>query len=137
MSVFLILFLASALGILLLVGRKMVLLRNGDFSIPTDFEFALEVPDFEQLRSTLQKKSRRFGYIALVIIIRLYVLGVHFLKRKLTVLWRIIVRKFKRRNKPENTEMTAEENKFLQKITAYKKRIRRIKERIKEEEGLN
>jgi len=136
MSVFLILFLISTFGIALLVGRKMLVLKNTEYSAPSDFDFLIEVPDFKEVKTILHQKSRRYGYIALVITIRTYVLMSHTLKRKSETLWQFIKRRLARRNKVKVPHEEAE-NKFLTKVSEYKRRIQRIKEKIKEEEGLN
>lgn len=113
----------------------MLVLKNTQFSVPADFDFMVEVPDLAEVKTILHKKSRRYGYIALVVTIRAYVLTSHALKQKSETLWQLIKRKLAKRNK-EKTHVEAE-NKFLTRISEYKNRIRRIKEKIKEEEGLN
>ncbi len=135
MSVFLILFLIAASGIILLVGRKMLVLKHSQYSAPADFDFLIEIPDFDELKNAFHKKSRRYGYIALVLTIRTYVITSHVLKRKSETLWQWLKRRLAKKNHPKAAHDI--DNKFLTRISEYKKRIRRIKERIKEEEGLN
>ncbi|MFN4181315.1 MAG: hypothetical protein ACK4FA_01285 [Candidatus Paceibacteria bacterium] len=136
MSFFLVLFFTSAIGITALVGRKVYALRHTEVHVPRDIDFTIDVPDFEEVKNTLIKKSRRYGYVALVVTIRLYVLGTHATKHHT----RQIVKKIKERlNKRHTAKPTTHksENKFLKKVTEYKNRIEKIKEQIKTEEGLN
>ncbi len=138
MSFFLILFLVSLLGIILLIGRKVFSLRSDNYDIPNDFEFVINVPDFEYIVTTSRKKFRKYGYITLIILIRLYVLAVHAVKRGFEKAWLWTKQKilgFKAEKKV--TRVSREANKFLLKVGEYKSKIRKIKEKIKEEEGLN
>ncbi len=134
MSVFLILFLISITGLLILIGRKMLVMRQGDLHIPANFDFSIEVPDFEEVREVVIKKSRRYGYIMLVITIRLYVLSAHTIKQQS----KSIISKIKSRIPASHKTLNdKKENKFLKKVSDYKQKISHLKSKIKEEEGLN
>ena len=58
----------------------MYALRHTEVHVPRDIDFAIDVPDFEEVKNILVKKSKRYGYIALVVTIRLYVLGTYATK---------------------------------------------------------
>ncbi len=138
MSFFLILFLTSLFGIMLLIGRKIFALRGGSYDIPKNFEFVIDVPDFDHVLKLIRQKSRRYGYVTLIILIRIYVVSVHAIKKYSRKLWFWIKQKvlgFKTQGKV--VKASREANKFLLKVGEYKDRIRKIKDKIKEEEGLN
>ena len=135
MSLFLVLFFISAMGLSILIGRKMYVLRHTEVHVPKDLDFTIDVPDFEDVKHVFITKSRRYGYVALVITIRLYVIGTHAAKQNIRKLTQLIKdRVHKRQIKPKAQKP---ENKFLKRITEYKNKIERIKDRIKTEEGLN
>ncbi|MFM7088440.1 MAG: hypothetical protein ACKOW9_02830 [Candidatus Paceibacterota bacterium] len=135
MSFFLVLFLTSVTGMVALIGRKVYTLRNTDVHVPMDFDFSIDVPDFEEVGQHILKKSKRYSYILLVITIRAYVLGTHATKKQIQKVTQIIKKRLHKRH--ARPIQTPTENKFLKRVTEYKHRIRKIKEQIKTEEGLN
>lgn len=109
----------------MLIIKKVAKLEGGDFFF--------DVPDFEQIRYVLIRQSKKYGYIALVYTIRLYVRGVHFSKGLYTKAKEKVISLIQRRNgewKPEQKEVS----KFLKAIASYKQKISQIKQQIQEEE---
>ena len=79
--------------------------------------------------------AKKFSYIVLVVLIRVYVKFSNFVKAKYAALkdrWKKIQIK---RNGGVEVTTEQEPNKFLKMVGEYKKKIRYIKHRIKEEES--
>jgi hypothetical protein len=116
-----------------MIGRKLALIQNGYV-----FEKESEMPDVEyaeELKKWAKEGLRRLGFVLLVITIRLYVKSVLFIKK----IMRITAEKVKRmsaKKSPDREVQEKEPSTFLQKIGDYKKKVRRIKEKVKKEERL-
>ena len=132
MSIFLTLFLASLLGIILLVGRRV--LAEGDSRRYEEFDLVLQVPDIEEIKLSVVKNGKRYGYLLLVIGIRAYVLTLDFTKKQTRAFYKQISKRFKKKDTAAQTDV---ENGFLKKMSEYKDKIKEIKDKIREEEGLN
>lgn len=126
----LILFFTSLFGITFMIGRKLVLLKNGEILISSGEELFKTSHLDEWKRKTI-KNLKRYVYIMLVIIVRLYVKFSDFFKNK----YQEIKKWVKTRNKINSIDGEKKEiSKFLKIISEYKSKIRAIKYRIKEEE---
>jgi hypothetical protein len=103
------------------------------------YDFVINVPDIEEVRDITNKNLSKAGYFLLVVVLRAYLLSLNFLKQKYLLLKQKIneIKQQRRLKKGIEITETREENKFLQKISEYKAKIRKIKKKIKEEEGLN
>lgn len=129
----LILFFSSLIGITLMISRKLILLQSGQVSYKEDIHFR-EI-HLEEWKDIIIKNTKKYGFITLVAIIRFYVQTSNFLKNNYekikTELKNIYSRKLN-----ENPAEKREVNKFLRLISEYKLKLRLIKEKVKEEEGL-
>lgn len=126
----------SLLGIIVMLGYKVSLARSGTLQMREDFHVAF--PDFAKLKSIARKGLRRYGFIALVIIIKLYVKTTYFLKQKFQLVQSKVVEILKKNKKfgfDENSEKR-EVSGFLKMVSEYKHRVRTIKHRIVKEEEL-
>lgn len=127
----LILFIASLLSIIVMIGRKWLKLEEGQVlsaeSIPA------ELPYLQEVREVTVKNIRKHGYNTLVTTIRIYVKTTDFLKNE----WSNFKRKTQEFGSKlmHNTEKK-EISKFLSTIGEYKQKIRDIKHRIRKEENL-
>lgn len=133
MNLLLTIFFVSLLGLIILIGRKVVFLRTGG-SVDNG-ELLFNLPSLAELKEISIKLSKRAGYNFLVIVIKLYV--------KLSYLFKTTHGKVKTRMQsltekytPERDSAPKQVSKFLKAVGDYKQRIRRIKRKIKEEEGL-
>lgn len=128
----LILFFASLFGIMFMIGRKMLLIQKG-------YEFPEEavVPIgqyFEEWKDKAMKKIKLVEFVALVIIIRLYV--------KLTNVIKILYEELSGRVKDTYAKRTGntgetsiiETSGFLKKVGEYKRKVRKIKQKVAKEE---
>lgn len=135
MSIFLTLFIISLISISVMVGRKVYMLKNTQVVYTHDF--AIEVPDLKEVGQMANQSWKKYSYLALVLTLRAYLISFNFLKKKYKVL-KNKIRNIKRRDNKVNTvQKEIEANKFLKMMSDYKKKIKKIKKRIKEEEGLN
>lgn len=135
MIVFFILFFLSLVGIAFMIGRKLALLGHPHHAHTHHHTLSIEVPEIEQVKSMAVRGARKVGYIALVSIIRAYVLSAHFTKSRYAELKEKIKKMKKLRGEEESSE-EIRPNKFLKMMSDYKQKIKKIKLDIKEEEGI-
>ena len=143
MSILLTSFFISLVGISTMIGRRLVVIKNKQTINAESFahDFAIEVPDLEEVKDVTSKNLRNLGFVLLVATLRIYILSLDFLKKKYKILKnKIKEARQKRMGKLGNMSNISEEreaNKFLQMMSEYKTKIRKIKRKIREEEGLN
>ncbi len=132
MYLLLISFFLSLLGIIFMVGRKLVLLKNGN--ITTTEENETEFLNLKELKQVTFQNIRKYEHMVLVTVLRFYIRSINFLK----VAYEKIETKIKniRRKRQKDSSEKVEVSKFLKVVSEYKQRIREIKHRIHEEENL-
>src|ERR1035437_9542648 len=124
------LFFVSLFGIILMIGRKLVLLQNG---VVFQKETILKTPSLEEWKHLTITSVKKHGYTGLVATIRFYIRSTNFLKNK----YQEIKTKVKNINgKKLREEEKREVSGFLKMISEYKQKIREIKHKIKKEENL-
>ena len=79
MYILLILFFASFAGIVIMISKKLILLRNGQ--INTEGKL-FEIPYIEEIKDITIKNIKKHSYAGLVTTIRMYVRSTNFLKKK-------------------------------------------------------
>ena len=133
MSALLILFFASLIGITIMIGRKLISLKNQP--VVTEEKIIIESPDLKEIRYIFVRKSREYGYIALVEIIRFSVRSSKFLKRKYKET-KHKIRSIAKKHVPHKEETKQNEvSGFLKKVSEYKHKLRKIKNKVVEEEN--
>jgi len=137
MYISLILFFIALGGIGILLARKILVLKHANIHHPKDLELEFEVPDLDEVRKFANKKIKRYGYMALVSTIRLYIIVGSFLKNKSTIAVKKIKsklpgKKITKIDKDGNIETSP----FIKTIAEYKHKIKKIKHKIKKEEGI-
>jgi len=133
-----ILFFASLFGIMFMIGRKLAFVRNTQILGREDVMHPF-VPDLEKIKHLTRRGIRAYGYITLVIIIKLYVKSSNLTKQKFQEV-KLKVKDFinKRKNGDlNNSEIVQEDNMFLKRMTEFKHKIREIKHKITKEEEKN
>jgi hypothetical protein len=132
MNILIPLFIISFVAITIMFNRKLSLIQNKDVSILEKELSSLEIPYVVEIKYITTKKIKRYSYVALVTIIRLYFRSINLLKVKHTNLKTKLSNWHKRdiKNGSENKEV----NKFLRMVSDYKYKIRKIKHNIKKEE---
>ncbi len=114
-----------------MIGRKLVLIKNGQVFIQEQKEINFEVPYLKEVGHLTVKNIKKYEHLALVAILRFYVRATNLLKYQ----YGELKNKIKTRNKKSQLKGEKQEaSKFLKMISDYKHRIKEIKHRIKEEE---
>ena len=127
----LILFFASLVSIIIMIGRKLSILKHEQILIQE--EVVLEFPYLKEIKHITVTNIRKRGYALLVATVRFYVLGANLLKNK----YKEVKSKIKNRNIGNHINGEKKEiSKFLKIIGDYKQKIREIKHKIKKEENL-
>lgn len=129
--ILLILFFASLISIIVMIGRKLVFLK--DTQISSSEEFSFSVPHLQKIKNLTIKNIKKYEHVALVETLRLYVKLTNFLKNNYQII-KTKIQNLKRKNLIDGEKK--EISKFLKIIGDYKNRIREIKHRIKKEENL-
>ncbi|MFA5840741.1 MAG: hypothetical protein WC847_00485 [Candidatus Paceibacterota bacterium] len=129
----LILFFGSLLGITFMIGRKLLLLQNGEMPYSDSAETFLKVQYLEELKRAAIKNLRKHSYAGLVNTIRFYIRSSNLIKNKYQEAKNKISNMSNKKSHDE-IESKREVSKFLKMISEYKYKIREIKHRIKEEE---
>lgn len=131
MYLLLILFFASLIGIVLMVGKKLALLKSGHIEERSGTPFGAQY--LEELKQTTLRNIKKHGYAGLVATIRLYVQSSNFTKAKLDELT-LRLKNMRRKGAVETEAEKQEVNNFLQMVSEYKRKIREIKHKITKEE---
>lgn len=127
----LILFFTSLLGIAFMIGRKLLVLQNGE--ILSNEEIILKTEYIEEWKHASIKNIKKYGYILLVITIRIYFRCINFIKNKYQE-FKKRLKNIRHKNISNISEEKKQISKFLKIISEYKQKIREIKHKIKEEE---
>ncbi|MFA6177337.1 MAG: hypothetical protein WC694_00355 [Candidatus Paceibacterota bacterium] len=120
-----------------MIGRKLLLLQNGQITYKDNIETFLKEQYFEELKHSAIKTIKKHRYTGLVTIVRLYVKSSNFIENKYEQI-KIKIKDIYH-NKINNGNTIKEKRevpKFLKVISEYKNKIREIKHKIKEEENL-
>jgi hypothetical protein len=119
-----------------MLKRKLTLIANGHtVKIQHAHPF---VPDLQKIKHITFKSTKRFGYVTLFITLRFFIKSSNFIKTKSKIIIKELKNKF-RKNKENYADEIIEKkevSKYLKVISEYKDKIRKIKDVIKEEEGI-
>ena len=133
MPIPLILFLTSLFGITFMIGRKLVLVRSGEvIKIAHPHPFT---PEIQKIKKLTSKGFKRLAYILLFIILRFFIKSSNFVKTKSKMLMQKLIDRIQKRNKSSGGQKK-EVSKYLKTISEYRQRIRKMKNMIKKEEGI-
>src|SRR3989344_9333722 len=133
MTIFLILFFISLVGVAVMLGRRLMLLRAGAMEV--NRELGSLLPDWEKVRELTERHAKRYGYLATVAVIRFYVRSSNVAKaRSKEIAGKLMNLLSKNKNGNGEGAVPQEPNKFLKKVLEYKAKIRHLKHKIKEEE---
>jgi len=122
-----------------MIGDK-VLLINYETKHPeyNNENFLGEVVDFDKVKYSIAKNLKNGGHIFIWIVLRSYILSLNFLNKKRKEISKKIKEKMNKTKFDENGNPInkQEVSKYLKVISEYRQKIRRIKHKIKEEEGI-
>lgn len=129
----LILFFISLIGIVVMIGRKLALIKNGQ--ILESYDVHPFIPDFHKVRSLSIESLKKYGHLSIVSTLRFYIRSTNILKSKYNEV-KIKINDLRNRNTTLNTVLSDKKqiSKFLKIISEYKHKIREIKHKIHEEE---
>jgi len=132
MYISLIIFFISLTSIIIMIGRKLASLPNGEI---TEGEYAHPfVPDFQKIRHLTAENIKKYGRLSVVMILRLQVKSANFLKYKYEEIKAKISKLNRKKNENGEVKESVEVSKFLKMVSDYKGKIREIKNKITEEE---
>src|SRR3989344_7131518 len=80
MYILFILFFVSLASIIVMIGRKLVLLKNT--AVVMQEEIVLEVPYIKEFRHVTITNIKKYGHVGLVTTLRLYIRSMSLLKNK-------------------------------------------------------
>ena len=120
-----------------MIGRKLLMLQNGQASYRDNAETFLKAQYFEELKHSAIKTIKKHRYTGLVTIVRIYVKSSNFIKDKYEQV-KIKIKNIYHKKIGRETEIKEKQEvpKFLKIVSEYKNKIREIKHKIKEEENL-
>ncbi|MBI2627514.1 hypothetical protein HYW72_01140 [Candidatus Nomurabacteria bacterium] len=131
MYLLLILFFASLLSIIVMIGRKLAVLEHEQAL--NHQEVFLEFPYLKEIKNRTVQNVKKYGYAGLVTVLRLYLRFTNFLKDKYKEV-KIKIQNMSRENHRNGEKK--EISRFLKIVLDYKQKIREIKRKIKKEENL-
>ena len=132
----LIFFFLSLVGIIVMIWRELVLMRSGQVMIMNhQHPFVL---DLQKIKRITFKSIKRFIYVTLYVIFRFFIRFSKFIKTMSKIFIKELKYKFKKNKNNLSREIAEkkEASKYLRVISEYRYKIRQIKHRIKEEEGI-
>lgn len=131
MYLLLTLFFTSLLGIAFMIGRKLLLLQDGQI-IQIERSIFEDPYLLEKLQHVTIKNTKKHSFALLVSVIRLYFRTSNLTKNTYKTI-KVKIENIKG-GKPKDSQKKKEVSKFLKMIGDYKYKIRELKEKIKEEE---
>jgi hypothetical protein len=135
MAFFLILFFISLAGIILMIGKKLILEKKVLEHV-IEGKVTLEIPRLGEIKDVTLRRIKKYSFVFLVITIRYYVKSSNFLKKQgKDIIQKVkgkLIKKDTLSEIPEKQEVSG----FLKMISEYKKKIKIIKRKIKEEESV-
>ena len=126
----------SLIGIIAMIWHELVLIRNG--KVVAAQHIHPFVPDLQKIKHLTFKNTKKFGYLALFLTLRFFIKSSNFIKTKSVILVKTIKNKITK-NRDYLADEIAEKkevSKYLKIISEYRHKIRQMKHRIKEEEGI-
>lgn len=131
----LIFFFLSLVGIITMIWRQLILVKNGQVAIAQHAHPF--VPDLQKIKYLTLKGTKKFGYVILFVTLRFFIKSSNFTKTKGLVLIKEIKNKLKKnKGSLDETIEKKEVSRYLKIISEYRHKIRVIKHRIKKEEGI-
>jgi hypothetical protein len=136
MYFFLILFFGSLGAIILMIGRKLLLINNLEIH-SSDYDnraFISNIFDSHKIKNSAIKISKRTGHTLIWIILRTYLVSMNFITKK----GKEIGEKIKNRLNKNHDKLkeNKEVSRYIKIISEYRQKIKKMKYKIKEEEGI-
>ena len=129
MTIILILFFVSLFVILIMISRKLFFIRESEIIIE---EKTSIIPEANEIKYLLIKNAKKYGFVMIAIILRTTVRTNVLVKRKVVEISNRIKNHLYKNTSEKRSKK--EVNGFLKGMSEYKKKIRRLKDKIVEEE---
>jgi hypothetical protein len=132
----LILFSLSLLGIIIMIWRELVLVRSGQVAMAQHAHPF--VPELQKIKHLTFKGVKRFGYVMLFVTLRFFIKSSNFTKTTSKIVLEEIKNKLRKNknNRMDEINTKKEISGYLKVISDYRQKIRKMKHKIKEEEGI-
>lgn len=132
----LIFFFLSLAGIIIMIWRELVLVKNG--LVTTTEHSHPFVSDLQKIKYATFKGTKKISYVVIFVTLRFFIKSSNFIKTKSILLIKELKNKFKKSDSNSSDETTEkkEVSKYLKTISEYRQKIKQMKHRIKEEEGI-
>jgi hypothetical protein len=120
-----------------MLKRKLAFIASGHSTVRTEHPHPF-VPDLQKIKHATKKSVKKVGYVSLFLTLRFFILSSNFLKTKSKILIKELKNKFRKNKHNYIDEITEQKevSKYLRVISEYKNKIRKMKDAIKEEEGI-
>ena len=131
MTIFLILFFLSLIGIIFMIAKKLLVLdkiQEKSNELPL-----FETPNLREIKQTAISSARFLGHKTLLLILRIYIISANFLKQRKNHLFEKVKKVLHKRGVVKTPEINPEPSKFIKMVSDYKRKIRRMTHRIKQE----
>ena len=89
----------------------------------------------DKIKHSAVRISKRTGHALIWILLRNYLVSIHFINKKSKEIW-VKIKNGLHRNYQEKLKENKEVSKYIKIISEYQQKIRKMKHKIKEEEGI-
>ena len=131
MTFVLILFFVSLAGIALMIGKRVSLIRSGALEVHHDSPL---LPDIQEVRFIIVRSAKRYSFIIIEIILRTSIKSSMAIKKRTTELFHAVKNKVTKHLPEKPATEKKEVSGFLKTVSEYKHKIKKLKNRIIEEE---
>ncbi|OGI73908.1 hypothetical protein A3D42_02715 [Candidatus Nomurabacteria bacterium RIFCSPHIGHO2_02_FULL_41_18] len=123
-------FFISLISLTIIFGRKLIAIREQEEKIVEQEHAETDIPYMAEIKEIIIRKIKKYGYLGIETIIRIYFRSLNFLKAR----YEEFKKKIEGKNNVENKFSDRKTNGFLKMVSDYKHKIRQIKHKVKEEE---
>ena len=118
-----------------MLGRKLMFTNFEEIQHLS--KFTIEPINLDEVKFIVIKKAKKYGYIILITTLRVSIKSSHLVKNSYGKVKAKVRNKInKHLSHKERIHKEKEVSSFLKMVSDYKRKIRQIKHRIKEEEGI-
>jgi hypothetical protein len=118
-----------------MIGRKLIVLQNeqGPAEYLSAESVSFEIPYIKEIRSATARNIKKYAHVTLVTTLRIYIRSNNFAKNKYQEA-KIKIKNKRARSRLNGDMPEGQASSFLKKMSDYKHKIRKIKQKIREEE---
>lgn len=131
MTFILILFFVSLLSIVIILYRRVILIRNNEMVIIDESPL---LPDAKEVHHVIVKNAKAYSLFFIAIFLRTYIRSSVIIKKKTSETYTKVKNKLSGNPGEVATSEKKEVSAFLRNISEYKKKIKKLKKQIVEEE---